>query len=213
MTQLILVRHGETLWNREKRMQGHTDTVLSETGRQQAAALGRRLSTMAFAALYSSDLLRAWDTARAIAEQTGREIVTDSRLRERRFGIFEGLTHDEISEAYPHELACFRSRDPDYVVPGGESAQAFHARCLPCLQEIAERHRGAEVVVVTHGLVLDALYRAAHGMALGEPRTVPLLNASVNVFRYGGSAWRLEIWGDVVHLAAETVTRYRGSTV
>lgn len=213
MTQLILVRHGETLWNREKRMQGQTDTVLSETGRQQAAALGRRLSTMAFAALYSSDLLRAWDTARAIAEQTGREIVTDSRLRERRFGIFEGLTHDEISGRYPHELACFLSRDPGYVVPEGESARAFHARCLPCLQEIAERHRGEEVVVVTHGLVLDALYRAAHGMAFGEPRTVPLINGSLNVFRYGGSAWQLEIWGDVAHLTAENVTRYQGSAV
>src|SRR3989304_1172792 len=115
MTQLILVRHGETVWNREKRMQGHTDTVLSETGRQQAAALGRRLSTPAFAALYSSDLLRAWDTAGALAQKTGRGIVTDSGLRERRFGIFEGLTRDEIRESYPHELACFGSHDPDYV--------------------------------------------------------------------------------------------------
>lgn len=213
MTQLILIRHGETMWNREKRMQGQTDTVLSETGREQAAALGRRLSTTTFAALYSSDLLRAWHTARAIAEQTGREIVKDSRLRERSFGIFEGLTHDEISERYPQELTCFRSRDPGYVVPGGESAETFHARCLPCLQEIAERHPGEEVLVVTHGLVLDALYRAAHGMALSEPRTAPLLNGSVNVFRYGGSAWRLEIWGDVGHLAAEGVTRYQSSTV
>jgi probable phosphoglycerate mutase len=211
MTQLFVVRHGETLWNREKRMQGQTDTVLSETGRQQAAALGRRLSSMAFAALYSSDLLRAWDTAQAIAAQTGWKIAADSRLRERRFGIFEGLTHDEIDERYPHELTRFQSRDPDYVVPGGESAHAFHARCLPCLQEIAERHRGGEAVVVTHGLVLDALYRAAHGMTLGEPRTVPLLNASVNVFRYGGGAWRLETWGDVSHLAAESVTRHQGS--
>lgn len=211
MTQLILVRHGETLWNREKRMQGQTDTVLSDTGRRQAAALGVRLSTMTFAALYSSDLLRAWDTAQAIAAQTGRTIGADSRLRERRFGIFEGLTHGEIAERYPHELARFQSRDPDYVVPGGESAHTFHGRCLPCLQEIAERHRGEEVVVVTHGLVLDALYRAAHGMALGEPRTVPLINGSLNVFRYGGSAWQLEIWGDVAHLAAETVTRYQGS--
>jgi probable phosphoglycerate mutase len=213
MTQLILVRHGETLWNREKRMQGQTDTVLSETGRQQADALGRRLSTMAFAALYSSDLLRAWDTAQAIAAQTGRTIAAESRLRERMFGIFEGLTHDEIAERYPDELARFQSRDPDYVVPGGESAHAFHARCLPCLQEIAERHLGGEVVVVTHGLVLDAIYRAARGMAPGEPRTAPLLNGSLNVFRFRSGAWRLEIWGDVAHLAPETVTRYQGRGV
>jgi 2,3-bisphosphoglycerate-dependent phosphoglycerate mutase len=210
-TALIVIRHGETAWNREKRMQGTTDTPLSEVGRAQAQALGRRLAGRGFAALYSSDLSRARDTAFAIAEHTGREIVADPRLQERRFGIFEGLTAEEIVSCYPEEHARFVSRDPAYAVPGGESARSFTQRCIGCLAEIADRHRGEEVVVVTHGLVLDSLYRAAHGLDHGARRPVPLINASLNVFGYNGNAWRLELWGDISHLAAGEVTLYRGT--
>lgn len=210
-TTLIVIRHGETLWNREKRMQGTTDSVLSDVGRAQAQALGRRLASHGFSALYSSDLSRARDTAHAIAEHTGHEVVAEPRLRERRFGVFEGLTADEIRSRYPEEHARFASRDPDYEVPGGESASSFTLRCLGCLSEIAGRHGGEEVVVVTHGLVLDSLYRAAHGLDHGAPRPVPLINASLNLFGYGEGAWRLVLWGDVGHLAADEVTVYRGS--
>ena len=210
-TTLIVIPHGETEWNREKRMQGTTDTRLSDVGRAQAQALGRRLATRGFAALYSSDLARARDTARAIAEHTGRNVVADPRLQERRFGIFEGLLAEEIRSRYPEEYARFASRDPDYEVPGGESASGFTARCLGCLAEIAGCHTGAEVVVVTHGLVLDSLYRAAHGLGHGEPRPVPLINASINHFGYGASAWRMVLWGDVSHLAEDEVTLYRGA--
>lgn len=210
-TTLIVVRHGETAWNRERRMQGHTDMPLSATGRAQAAALARRLSEVAMAALYSSDLQRARDTAVAIAARTGREVIADPRLRERRFGIFEGLTYEEMSARYPEEFARFQSRDPDYVIHGGESAREFRERCLACLAEIAEKHAGAEIIVVTHGLVLDLLYRAAHGMAHDAPRPVPLLNASLNVFGYASGGWRLESWGDVGHL--EPVSRESGFVI
>jgi probable phosphoglycerate mutase len=210
-TKLIIVRHGETSWNREKRMQGTTDTQLSDLGRAQAQALGRRLKGHDFAALYSSDLSRALHTARAIAEHTGREVVTDERLRERCFGIFEGLTAAEIIARYPGEHSLFASHDPDYEVPGGECARGFVERCLGCLAAIADRHPGAEVVVVSHGLVLDSLYRAAHGLAHGAPRPVPLINASLNRFGYGRGAWRMELWGDVSHLSPDEITVYRGA--
>lgn len=210
-TRLVVIRHGETEWNRERRMQGTTDTRLSDLGRVQAQALGRRLAGSAFSAIYSSDLSRALDTARAIAEHTRRSVITEPRLQERRFGIFEGLLASEIRERYPEEHARFASRDPDYEVPGGESASAFTARCLGCLAEVAGRHAGEEVVVVTHGLVLDSLYRAAHGLAHGEPRPVPLINASVNLFGYGSAIWRMVLWGDVSHLRTEEVTQYRGA--
>jgi probable phosphoglycerate mutase len=208
---LIVIRHGETAWNRERRMQGTTDTQLSDVGRAQARALGRRLAGRGFAALYASDLARARDTARTIAEHADRDIVTDPRLQERRFGIFEGLTVEEIVARYPDEHVRFASRDPDYAVPGGESARSFTERCIGCLAEIAGRHPGHEVVVVTHGLVLDSLYRAAHGLDHGARRPVPLINASVNVFGFDGGAWRLELWGDISHLAADQVTVYRGA--
>lgn len=209
-TKLIVIRHAETTWNREKRMQGTTDTPLSDIGRIQAQALGRRLKAHGFSALYSSDLSRARDTALAIAEHSGRPLIVEPRLQERCFGIFEGLLAAEIMARHPDEYALFASRDPDYEVPGGESASGFWRRCLGCLAEIAGRHRGEEIVVVTHGLVLDALYRAAHNLAHGEPRPVPLINASVNLFGYGASAWSMTLWGDVTHLAPDEVTQYRG---
>jgi len=211
MTDLILIRHGETLWNRQRRMQGQTDTPLSDTGRAQAVALGERLKASEFAAIYSSDLTRAWDTARAIALRTGHQLVAEPRLRERRFGIFEGLTYDEMEERYPEARRRFESRDPDYVIPGGESAREFYARCLECLTAIAERHAGSEVAVITHGLVLDALYRAAHDIGLEPRRGVPLLNASLNGFCYESRLWRMKFWGDVAHLETAAVTRYEGS--
>ena len=210
-TTLIVVRHAETTWNREKRMQGTTDTVLSDVGRAQAEALARRLADEAFTMIYSSDLSRAHDTARAITRHSRRPLRVDPRLRERAFGVFEGLIADEIRARYPKEYARFASRDPDYEVPGGESAHGFARRCLGCLAEIAESHSGEQIVVVTHGLVLDALYRAAHGLEHDIPRPVPLINASVNLFSYEGGTWRMMEWGDVTHLAEDEVTVYRGS--
>jgi len=193
-------------------MQGQSDTQLSDAGRAQAAAVAARLASSGFAALYSSDLSRALDTARAVSQASGKPVVADARLRERVFGIFEGLTRDEIAARYPAELARFFTRDPDYVVPGGESMRAFHDRCLGCLVELAHRHSGEDVVVVTHGLVLDAIYRAAHGLAPEAERPVPLINASLNVFLRSGHDWQMEVWGDVGHLEQGQVTQYKGIT-
>lgn len=208
MTQFILIRHGETVWNREHRMQGQQDSPLTAVGVRQARQLGRRFRDEKFGALYSSDLGRAHQTAKSVADATGRSIVVDARLRERHFGVFEGLTGGEIERNYPQEFLRFKSRDPAYAVPGGESALQFRERCITCLNELAERHVGERVVVVTHGLVLDILYRAANALALEQPRPVPLLNASLNIFRYGGRRWYCEVWGDVAHLEDASVTRF-----
>jgi probable phosphoglycerate mutase len=214
-TELILIRHGETAWNRERRMQGQTDTPLSEIGRAQAAAVGLRLARHPFAALYSSDLSRAWDTAAAIARahENGREIRREPALRERTFGMFEGLTYDEMAQRYPEEHARFNRRDPDYAVPGGESPRQFFERSLACLENIARAHAGECVVVVTHGLVLDTLHRAARNMPLDVRREAPLLNASLNTFQRTAEGWREIAWGDVAHLAEVGVTRYEGRAV
>ena len=165
MSQLILIRHCETLWNRERRMQGHSDSPLSDIGMRQAQLLARRLQEMKFTSLYCSDSGRAQHTARSVAELTGHELIVEPRLRERHFGIFEGLTALEIEAQHPAAYARFKSRDPHYAVPGGESATGFRDRALACLTEIAGRHVGELVVIVTHGLVCDVAYRAAHGIA------------------------------------------------
>ncbi len=212
-TELILIRHGETAWNRERRMQGQTDTPLSDIGRAQAEAVGQRLAGHAFVALYSSDLARAWDTAAAIARASGREIVREPALRERTFGVFEGLTYDEMSLRFPAEHARFSARDPDYAVPGGESPRQFFERSLACLERIAAAHAGQSVVVVTHGLVLDTLHRAARRLPLAEKREAPLLNASLNTFERSAEGWHEIAWGDVAHLAEVGVTRFDGKSV
>ena len=208
MTELILIRHGETAWNRERRMQGQTDTQLSDLGRAQTEAVGARLAKHPFAALYSSDLARAWDTAAAISRASGRDIRREPALRERTFGILEGMTHEEMAQRHPEAHAQFSKRDPDYAVPGGESPRQFYERSLACLNRIARAHPGVSVVVVTHGLVLDTLHRAARQMPLQAKRDAPLLNASLNTFRLDGETWVEVAWGDVAHLAAAGVTRY-----
>ena len=187
-------------------MQGQADSPLTETGVRQARLLAQRLAQMEFAALYSSDSGRAHDTARNVAEVTGHEVIIDSRLRERHFGIVEGLTGQEIQARYPDAYARWKSRDPAYVVPGGESALALRERVLGCLNEIAGRHARELVVVVTHGLVLDIMYRTAHNIALSDLRTFDLVNAGINRFRFDAGAWHIEAWGDSGHLEEGLLT-------
>jgi probable phosphoglycerate mutase len=212
MSHLILIRHGETVWNRERRMQGQSDSPLSDTGVRQARLLARRMQEFDFTSLYSSDSGRAHHTARSVAEVTGHELIVDPRLRERHFGVFEGLTGPEMQAQHPEAYARFKSRDPHYVVPGGESAAAFRDRALACLIEIAERHADELVVVVTHGLVCDVAYRAANGIELMAPRDFDLVNTGLNRFRYEGGAWHVEAWGDASHLDAGLATIYGGAT-
>jgi len=213
MTELILIRHGETLWNQQGRMQGQQDSPLTELGVRQTRQLARRLREVPFGALYSSDLGRAYRTALSIAEETGHTVTIDTRLRERNFGVFEGLTNTEIKVRYPEDHVRFASRDPHYVMSGGESAHEFQQRCVCCLSEIADDHRGANAVVVTHGLVLDALYRAALGMPIEQPRGFPLLNCSLNTFRYEEGRWHAVSVCDVAHLEADAVTHFQGRFV
>ena len=212
MTQLILIRHGETLWNTERRMQGQLDSPLTGRGLWQARRLGERMKSLEFAALYSSDLPRAWRTAECIAGETGHDIVADARLRERHFGIFEGMTRADMERRDPVVHARFMTRDPQFAVPGGESPVAFLARVRAALEDLAARHRGDTIAVVTHGLVLDSAYRIASGLPLQQTRPVPLVNASLNWFECDGGRWSAGRWGDAEHLGGE-VTIFGDGTV
>lgn len=199
-TELILIRHGETLWNREGRWQGHLDSDLTPEGARQADALGQRLSRTPFAALYSSDLGRAWRTAERIAARTGHNAVAEPGLRERGLGVFQGLTLEGIREQHPREFGRFRSRDPDHLIPEGESLRAKHERAVGCVERLVALHAGSRIVAVTHGGVLDSLFRHALGLALDVPRRWVLYNASVNTFLHEDGTWQLGTWGDVSHL-------------
>jgi 2,3-bisphosphoglycerate-dependent phosphoglycerate mutase len=199
-TQIIIVRHGQTQWNIRKIRQGHLDSELTDKGVAQARALGQRLARESFTALYSSDLGRALHTARMIAAVTGHEIVTDERLRERHLGVFQGLSGDEIKDKHPEEYRLHRTLGPEYVIPGGESVRQQVARNVDCLDEIALKHPGEKVVVVTHGGVVSGLFRHALDIPLDAPRRFEFVNAGLNVFAYEEGHWILRTWGDVSHL-------------
>jgi probable phosphoglycerate mutase len=199
-TAFLAVRHGETIWNIDGRIQGHLDSRLTPAGRAQAAAVAARLAAEPLDALYSSDLGRARETAAPIAAATGLAAVFDASLRERTYGIFESLTWSEIEARHPAEFARLATRDPAYVVPEGESALAFRERLLAAFADLAARHSGGRVAVVTHGGALGMLYRVATAMPLDAPRDYPLPNAAINRFTWSAGRLTLDAWGDVAHL-------------
>ncbi|WPB76625.1 histidine phosphatase family protein [Archangium violaceum] len=199
-TEFILLRHGETEWNTLGRLQGHRNSALSAKGLRQADALAVRLASVPFQALYCSDLGRARETARRIAERTGHPVLEDGRLRERGLGILEGLTRDEAGQRHPEVFAEYAAGGPDFIIPGGESTSQRLRHAVECLEELGARHVGARVVVVTHGGVLSSLFRHCLGIPPGVPRAFSVLNASWSQFDYHQGSFRLVTWGDVNHL-------------
>lgn len=201
LTRLCLVRHGETAWNAERRLQGHTDIPLNAHGIAQAQATAASLAGERFDAAYSSDLARARQTAEAIA---GRCLLTpafDERLRERHYGAFQSLTYDEARERFPDDYHRFETRDPGFALSaGGESLIEFAERVRSTLEAIAGRHRGGSVLIVTHGGVLDIVHRLATGMHLQAPRDFGIPNAALNWIAWDGVAWSLIRWAEQRHL-------------
>jgi probable phosphoglycerate mutase len=200
ITRVIAIRHGETAWNVDTRIQGQLDVGLNSTGRWQAHRLALAMADERLDAVYSSDLYRARDTARALAEGAGLEVRTDETLRERGFGIFEGLTFKEIEERFPDQSRRWRQRDASFGPEGGETLADFFERAVASVAAIAARHRGGHIAVVTHGGVLDALYRAASRIAIDAPRTWQLGNASINRLLHAEHGFALVGWSDTFHL-------------
>ncbi|HEX9451771.1 MAG TPA: histidine phosphatase family protein [Burkholderiales bacterium] len=202
-TTLVLVRHGETAWNVEGRIQGHLDIPLNEIGLAQVAWVGRRLRAESFDAIYSSDLIRAYRTAGPIVANPENDIIRDRRPRERNLGVLQGLTGDEAVAIQPAAWKAFKSRAADLPLAGGESLGEFSRRVVDFVEDVRDRHAGRRVLVVTHGGVLDAAYRHATGMPLSAIRDFPIYNASVNVISHDGGRWKIESWGDISHLPQE----------
>ena len=201
---LLIIRHGETVWNAEHRFQGHGDSPLTETGRNQVAALGRRMKSINFDTLISSDLGRTRETASIIADFTGHGVEFDSRLRERNYGVFEGLTVPEIRETHPGVYDQFNTDDPDYILPGGESHRQHYERNVAFFEELLTGKMGSKVAAVAHGGVLDSIFRYVAGLPLDQPRCYITTNASLTVVHhgnfYGTTRWVIETWCDAGHL-------------
>ncbi|MES2187774.1 MAG: histidine phosphatase family protein [Pseudomonadota bacterium] len=200
-TRIIAIRHGETAWNVDTRIQGQLDIPLNGVGEWQAQQVATALAEEPVAAVYTSDLRRAHGTALPLASTRGITAQLETGLRERGFGSLEGMTFAEIEHQLPEQARRWRTREPDYVPEGGgESLLQFRERVTDTLDRLAARHAGEQIVVVGHGGVMDVLYRAATGQELQAPRTWKLGNAAINRLLWTPQGLALVGWADDTHL-------------
>ena len=198
--KICFIRHGETDWNVIKRIQGQTDIPLNETGRAQAMAMAFNAAHHHFNAIYSSDLARAHATANMIAERLGLEVRTTPQLRERHYGIFQGITAKEGKEKYPEAYAHYIARDPGYDFETGESMLQHAERVAAAIDNLTRHHSGETIAAVSHAGVLDIVYRKATGRPLHTPRDFVIPNCALNWFHFDGQGWHLDAWDDHHHL-------------
>lgn len=201
MTELILIRHGETDWNRELRFQGQVDVPLNATGHEQARRLARRLAGTPVQQLYQSDLQRTRETAEPVARQLVLTGVNEVALREQHFGRVDGMRVGDIQQQYPEDWASWLTFNEHYAIPGGETTRQFHARVMEAVWRIVASHPQQTVLVVTHGGVLDMIYRTARALGLNGPRQSEIPNAGLNRVRFEGDAIHILDWADTRHLA------------
>lgn len=215
-TTILLIRHGETAWNAERRLQGHLDIALNAEGERQAAALGAALAGERIDRVLSSDLARARQTAEAIVAARsmgvgvgegaadGGAVERDPQLRERCYGGFEGLLYSEIAARFPLEFAAWQARNINAVLPPGknqgETFRHFFTRTTTAILGHAARHPGKTLALVAHGGVLECAYRAALGLPLETPRDFKVHNASINRFIVAQGKLQLVSWGEIDHL-------------
>lgn len=199
-TRLCVVRHGETDWNAGKRIQGQIDIPLSAVGHAQARATGNALKDEGLAAIYSSDLLRTRQTAEATAHLSHLPLQLLPGLRERHYGVFQGLTYEEAALRYPAEYARHHARDPRFAPAGGESLLDLAARLDETCDAIVQRHAGEAVALFTHGGVLDILHRQASGKPLTTPRDFTIPNCAINWIEVANGCWTLLSWAEREHL-------------
>lgn len=199
-TNVCIIRHGETEWNKEGRIQGQLDIPLNETGRAQALAMAANATHFNFDALYSSDLVRATETANALAIRKNLQIQTLPELRERHFGIFQGVLKNEAPRLNPDAYARYQSRDLRYDFETGESLTAFAHRVVDVFNELVKHHTDQQIAVVCHAGVLDIMYRQATSHPLDTQRDFAIPNSALNWFHYENEHWHLDHWDDHHHV-------------
>ena len=198
-TEIILIRHGETEWNSQKRMQGHSNSDLSSVGQAQIQALGQWMKNVPFDLIYSSDSLRAKQTAEAITQFSGHELQFDQRLREKNLGVFEGLTSEEARERHPEVFRLFKTAGSKYVIDEGESTQQLQDRALEIVDEIRIKHPEERVLLVTHGGFIRVVMKHSLGLSLETPTRFLIRNTGVFRLEWEDK-WLVSQMGGVSHL-------------
>ena len=198
-TQLLFIRHGQTDWNLELRFQGQTDIPLNAAGHAQAARMAARLAADPHDRLLCSDLVRARQTAAPLAAAWQQSPVALAGLREQHFGVLEGLTAEAIETRHPDLWQRWLEGDADFEPPGGESQRRFHGRVVEAVRELAAQATG-RMAVVTHGGVLDMLWRTAHGLPLAGHRECEIPNTGLNRLRWAAGTLHVDSWADAEHL-------------
>ena len=198
-TELILIRHGETEWNSQLRMQGHSNSNLSAAGIAQIGALGQWMKNVPFDHIYSSDSLRARQTAEAITQFSGHTLQFDQRLREKNLGIFEGLTSEEARERHPEVFRLFKTAGSQYVIDEGESTQQLQDRALEIVEEIRIKHPEERVLLVTHGGFIRVVMKYSLGLSLETPTRFLIRNTGVFRLEWEDN-WIVSQMGGVSHL-------------
>jgi probable phosphoglycerate mutase len=200
VTELLFIRHGETDWNRQQRFQGQVDVPLNAAGYAQAQRLGARLAGERYDAFFTSDLIRARETAAPMATAWAMQPVPVVGLREQSFGVLEGLDVPTIKARHADLWQRWLEHRGDFALPGGESLVQFHSRVIAAVRELAALAPGQRVAVVTHGGVLDMLWRTAHGLPVAGLRTCEIPNTGLNRLRWVNGTLQIELWADAAHL-------------
>jgi 2,3-bisphosphoglycerate-dependent phosphoglycerate mutase len=205
-TRVLAIRHGETAWNVGGRIQGQLDIPLNSTGEWQVDRLAEAVAHENITAIYSSDLSRAFMTAQAVSRGAGGvPVVTDEGLRERAFGVFEGLSFDEIALRWPEQAVRWRRRDASFGAAGGETLAQFYQRSIDTATRLCALHPDETIALVSHGGVMDCLYRAACRIALDAPRSWRVDNAGINRLLYTPEGFTLIGWSDLHHLEGQAL--------
>jgi probable phosphoglycerate mutase len=204
-TRFWLIRHGETQWNADRRLQGWLDIPLSAVGVQQARQLGSYLRSPSFSAkidlVVASDLVRAYETARDAAGHFNLPIERNAGLRERCYGVYEGQDWALLNGKHEGGLPV-NFRDPDQAIEQGETLRVFSSRIAQAFEGLAQDHKGKNIMVFSHGGVIDIAWRIANNLPLDAVRPDPILNASINQFTIDeNKRWHMQEWGQTEHLA------------
>ncbi|MFZ9313792.1 MAG: histidine phosphatase family protein [Burkholderiaceae bacterium] len=207
VTTLVFIRHGQTDWNLQGRIQGQLDEPLNAEGIAQAQRL-RALVAQGqpsvlpayFDVVYASPLVRAWRTAEPLAAHFGLSLQPAPALAERHFGELQGVCHAEMPLRFPEAARRWESRDPEFRPVGGESLNDFFARVQGCVAQLLSRHVGERVLCFTHGGVLDMVFRIAQGIGLEAPRTWGIPNTGINVITHGPDGYAVKAWAWTGHL-------------